>query len=239
MQFLHTVYNFANISAGGFTLLQYGGFFLRIIVSCLCGLFIGAERSRRFKEAGVRTHIIVCMAACLIMIVSKYGFEDVLDADKARIAAQAVSGISFLGAGIIFHTHNSVKGLTTAAGVWATAGIGLAIGAGLYTLGIFSTVIIYVIQFIMHRFEFGRDAYYTSHIHFSLKNPKDGFRDSVAGFIKDYNGQILDSKINYEDEGIVSYNLTVRTSGELPTGKLIDFLEENGEVKSVSHNTMN
>ncbi len=238
MQFLYTVYRFANINAGGFPLWQYGGFFLRIIVACLCGLFIGAERSRRFKEAGVRTHIIVCMAACLIMIVSKYGFRD-MDADPARIAAQAVSGISFLGAGIIFHTHNSVKGLTTAAGVWATAGIGLAIGTGMYGLGIFSTVIIYVIQFIMHRFEFGRDAYYTSHIHFSLKNPKEGFRDAVVNFIKDFNGQVLDSKINYEEEGVVSYNLTVRTSGELPTGKLIDFLEENGEVKSVSHNTMN
>ena len=124
-----------------FTLVQNLDFLLRILAACFCGACIGFERTKRFKEAGIRTHIIVCCAASLIMIVSKYGFADLTNAgggvfngtrgaDPARIAAQVVSGISFLGAGVIFKNGSAVKGLTTAAGIWATAGIGLALGAG-------------------------------------------------------------------------------------------------------------
>ena len=110
-----------------FSLWQNVDFFLRIAAACVCGACIGAERSKRYKEAGIRTHIIVCCASALLMIVSKYGFADLTDpagamysgirgADPARIAAQVVSGISFLGAGVIFKHGNAVRGLTTAAG---------------------------------------------------------------------------------------------------------------------------
>ena len=123
-----------------FSIAQNLDFFLRILLACLCGAGIGFERSRRLKEAGIRTHVIVCCAAALLMIVSKYGFADLTSAtgevfagtrgaDPARVAAQVVSGISFLGAGVIFKHGNTIKGLTTAAGIWATAGIGLAIGS--------------------------------------------------------------------------------------------------------------
>lgn len=129
-----------------FSMLQELDFFCRLLLACLCGACIGMERTRRFKEAGVRTHVIVCCAAALMMIVSKYGFADLTSetgavfngtrgADPARVAAQVVSGISFLGAGVIFKHGSSVKGLTTAAGIWATAGIGLAIGSGMFILG--------------------------------------------------------------------------------------------------------
>ena len=115
-----------------FSLWQNLDFFLRILSACICGACIGAERSKRFKEAGIRTHIIVCCASALMMIISKYGFADLTSAggvdfsgthgaDPARIAAQVVSGISFLGAGVIFKHGNTVRGLTTAAGLWATA----------------------------------------------------------------------------------------------------------------------
>ena len=123
-----------------FSIMQDLDFLVRILAACFCGACIGFERTKRFKEAGIRTHIIVCCAAALIMIVSKYGFADLTypdgsvfngtrGADPARIAAQVVSGISFLGAGVIFKNGSTVKGLTTAAGIWATAGIGLALGA--------------------------------------------------------------------------------------------------------------
>lgn len=118
-----------------FSIMQNLDFLVRILAACFCGACIGFERTKRFKEAGIRTHIIVCCAAALIMIVSKYGFADLTyadgsvfngtrGADPARIAAQVVSGISFLGAGVIFKNGSTVKGLTTAAGIWATAGIG-------------------------------------------------------------------------------------------------------------------
>jgi pyridoxine 5'-phosphate synthase PdxJ len=113
----------------------------------LCGIV------DRLKEAGIRTHIIVCVTAALIMLVSKYGFADLNQttgletlgskgADPARVAAQAVSGISFLCAGVIFKVGSSIKGLTTAAGIWMTAGIGLAVGAGMYVVVAFTAVLL-------------------------------------------------------------------------------------------------
>ena len=116
------------------------GYVLRIFFAGICGLMIGIERRNRLKEAGIRTHLIVALGSALMMIVSKYGFFDLqghsfLRADASRIASQIVSGIGFLGAGMIIWHHRTVSGLTTAAGIWATAGIGMAIGAGLYGVG--------------------------------------------------------------------------------------------------------
>lgn len=131
---------------------------VRLLASVLCGFAIGYERKARSKEAGIRTHTIVCMAAALLMIISKYGFADeiigdggIRGADSARIAAQIVSGIGFLGAGIIFYRRDMLHGLTTAAGIWATAAIGMAIGAGMYIIGAVSTVILVLLQVILHR----------------------------------------------------------------------------------------
>lgn len=96
-------------------------FLLKILLATFMGAIIGFERKSRNKEAGIRTHAIVCLASALMMIVSKYGFFDVERIDASRIASQVVTGIGFLGAGLIFIKNNSVNGLTTAAGVWATA----------------------------------------------------------------------------------------------------------------------
>lgn len=131
---------------------QYFMLFLHMLVASVLGAIVGWERSKRFKEAGVRTHILVCCGAALFMIVSKYGFADFAQtgdgalgvmkaADPARVAAQVVSGISFLGAGVIFKNGGTIKGLSTAAGLWVTAGIGLAAGAGLYLLAFFVTLL--------------------------------------------------------------------------------------------------
>ena len=86
--------------------------FLRILIAGMCGAFIGYERRNRNKEAGIRTHSIIALGAALIMIVSKYGFPDVNEYDAARMAAQIVSGVGFLGAGVIFVRHGTVSGLT-------------------------------------------------------------------------------------------------------------------------------
>ena len=133
---------------------------LRIILSVFCGYFIGHERTNQGKQAGVRTHSIVAVASCLMMIVSQYGFESFFNntmypgvemrLDPSRVAAQIVSGIGFLGAGMIYVHKNTVTGLTTAAGIWATSGIGMAIGGGMYFIGISSTAVIVLIQLLMH-----------------------------------------------------------------------------------------
>ena len=124
---------------------------VRLIVASVCGYIIGFERNTHKKEAGIRTHIIVAIASCLMMEISKYGFADIGDFDGARLAAQVVSGIGFLGAGMIFVQKNSVKGLTTAAGRWATSGIGMAIGGGMYFIGIVTTLLIMLLQILFHK----------------------------------------------------------------------------------------
>jgi putative Mg2+ transporter-C (MgtC) family protein len=124
-------------------------FFLRLLTASLCGALIGLERELRAKEAGLRTHFLVALGSALMMIVSQYGFRAVSDPasqgdfgirwDVARVAAQIVSGIGFIGAGAIMVQRHSVSGLTTAAGLWVVAGIGMAAGGGCYALAFFST----------------------------------------------------------------------------------------------------
>lgn len=133
-------------------------FIVRMLIAVICGFIIGLERKSRSKEAGIRTHAIVCLAACLFMILSKYLaepiFNDLTDgtitADATRIASQVVTGIGFLGAGIIMYRRDVMHGLTTAAGVWATAAIGMAIGAGFVITGVVATAIIVLIQLVLH-----------------------------------------------------------------------------------------
>ena len=121
----------------------------RLAFSALLGSAIGYERERLAWVAGLRTHMLVCVGSTLIMIVSAYGFSEVLSErvtlDPSRMAAQVVSGIGFLGAGAILARGEIVRGLTTAASVWSVAGIGLAVGGGLYTPAVTATVIILII----------------------------------------------------------------------------------------------
>lgn len=124
-------------------------FIIRIGVAGLLGAMIGIEREIRSKEAGLKTHFLVAVGSALIMVVSKYAFSDIVfeehtSLDPSRIAAQVVSGVGFLGAGTIIIQKQVVKGLTTAAGLWATAGIGLAIGAGMYVVGIGATILVLI-----------------------------------------------------------------------------------------------
>lgn len=130
-------------------------YLIRLIVAAICGALIGLEREKRQKSAGLRTHIIVAIASSLMMIVSKYGFFDVLGiegvgVDVSRVAAGVVSAIGFIGGGVIFLKRDTLVGLTTAAGLWATVGVGIAIGAGMYFTGVFTTAFILVLQLVMH-----------------------------------------------------------------------------------------
>ncbi len=125
-------------------------YILRILMAIGLGFIIGLERKLRYKEAGMRTHAVVAAGSCLIMLVSKYGFYDVENYDAARVVAQVVSGIGFLGAGMILYKGQSVHGLTSAAGVWFTAGVGIATGAGMYIIASSATLLIILLQCILH-----------------------------------------------------------------------------------------
>jgi len=124
-------------------------FLPHILVAAVLGGAIGLERGYRAKEAGFRTHFLVALGAALFMILSAHGFDNALIGDSyrldvSRIAAQVVSGIGFIGAGTIIFQRHAVHGLTTAAGLWVTAAIGMAAGAGLYLLATFTTVLVLI-----------------------------------------------------------------------------------------------
>jgi putative Mg2+ transporter-C (MgtC) family protein len=139
---------------------------LRLLFAALLGSVIGVERERLLWAAGLRTHMLVCVGACLAMIVSAFGFAGVLGPhvilDPSRVAAQVISGVGFLGAGSIILRNEVVKGLTTAASLWAVAAIGLAVGGGLYVAATAATVIILIIlagiKPLEERYRNGRQA---------------------------------------------------------------------------------
>ena len=126
---------------------------LRLIVAAILGGIVGMERGSGDRPAGFRTHILVCVGSALFMLVSIYGFDDIAPVttnleddigtrrDTARIAAQVVSGIGFLGAGTILHEGLTIKGLTTAASLWIVSAIGLAVGSGMYLLSTVATIL--------------------------------------------------------------------------------------------------
>lgn len=124
-------------------------FVIRLLLAGMLGAVIGLDREFRAKEAGFRTHFLVCLGSALFVIISIYAFTDYakengFNYDVSRVAAQIVSGIGFIGAGTIIFQKQMIKGLTTAAGMWATAAIGMSIGAGMYILGISATVLVLI-----------------------------------------------------------------------------------------------
>lgn len=116
---------------------------LRMVVAVFVGALIGYERERKGKPAGVRTHGMVCLGAALFTVVSLYGFGTA--SDPTRLAAMVVSGIGFLGAGAILHQRESVHGLTTAASLWVTAAIGLAVGVGMFAMSLVTTILVFLL----------------------------------------------------------------------------------------------
>ncbi|HRN48329.1 MAG TPA: MgtC/SapB family protein [Niabella sp.] len=132
---------------------------IRLSLAALFGALIGLERERKNWAAGLRTHMMVCVGSCLIMIVSAFGFADILASDHialdpSRVAAQVVSGIGFIGAGtILFMKQGTIHGLTTAAGLWTVAGIGLATGGGMYFAAGAATVIALIILWALSPLE--------------------------------------------------------------------------------------
>ena len=127
---------------------------LRILASIIFATIIGYERNRSYKEAGVRTHVLVAISTCILMIISKYGFADTEKIDASRVAAGVVSAISFIGAGIIFQRRSRIEGLTTAAGIFATGAIGMCFGTGMYYLGICTSILTFLFILISPIFNY-------------------------------------------------------------------------------------
>ena len=127
-------------------------FTVRILVAALVGGVIGYERELRGKVAGIRTHVLVALGACLFMIISQYGFTGADKFDAARVAASVVGGLGFLGGGIIMKNRH-VSGLTTAAGIWVTGAIGMAAGAAMYELTVLGAFLLLICAEAVHHFD--------------------------------------------------------------------------------------
>ena len=168
---------------------------IRVGLACILGWLIGNERKNRNKSAGTRTHAIVALGSALAMVVSKYGFMDMPDHDAARVAAQVVSGVGFLGAGIIFVRNNLVNGLTTAAGMWATASVGLAMGSGLYVIGIASALVLIVMQEITHKIAYFAKVASAGMIRMTLVQETDAIKN-MRNFLEDFKIDVVSVKIN-------------------------------------------
>lgn len=208
-------------------------YLVRIFVAACLGLLIGSERKNRNKSAGIRTHVIVALGAALIMVVSKYGFMDVERADAARVAAQVVSGIGFLGAGVIFVRNNLVNGLTTAAGIWATAGVGLALGSGMYVVGISSALMVLLIQFVMHRIAYFADVASGGLIRMTLVK-REGIVQSMEEYLQREKLSVISVKINKTKKDEVKLEFDVVFPPGYKKTKLLARLVEMDDVLAVS-----
>lgn len=190
---------------------------MRLVIAALLGSVIGFERERRAWTAGLRTHMLVCLGSSLIMIVSAFGFADIVGTkgvvlDPSRVAAQVVSGIGFLGAGTILFLRNEVvKGLTTAAGLWTVAAIGLAVGGGLYIAAVATTVIAFIILIAIKSLEdrfFAKNRFKSIRLLVKLSEVK---LDEVESLLSDYH--ISFNEVNLAstlDAGVTEMKIRIR-----------------------------
>ncbi|MBQ8147057.1 MAG: MgtC/SapB family protein [Clostridia bacterium] len=200
---------------------------LDIALAGFLGFLIGLERKLKMKEAGIRTHTIVCIGSALLMIISKYGFTG--EVDSSRIAAQIVSGIGFLGAGIIVYRQHEVKGLTTAAGIWASAGVGMACGASMYIIAVGATVILIGSQ-IIFRLKippFKSKKSFSVKIKFKQENGANKRIKEIFG-VDRFNHLIIERQGND-----IIYSATLNTIKELSSTQLNNIICDNDFIYSI------
>lgn len=198
-----------------------------LLLAVVLGFVIGFERKLRFKEAGIRTHTIVCVGSALMMIVSKNAFGS--EADSARVAAQIVSGVGFLGAGMIVYRQHEVRGLTTAAGVWATAGVGMACGGRLYIIALGATALIIATQCVFHLNLkiFRSKRYYSVKIEFIQTLDENRKIKNIFGTDR-FNHLVIK-----REEDRVVYSATLNTDKEFSSTRLNEIMAENDFICSI------
>ncbi|MBQ9307407.1 MAG: MgtC/SapB family protein [Clostridia bacterium] len=195
---------------------------LKLLLSVLCGTVIGLERSSKNRPAGFRTHILVCLGSCTAAMTGLFLYLDLkLPSDISRIASQVVAGLGFIGAGTIIVTKKlSIKGLTTAAGLWTTGIIGIAIGSGFFEAGIVGTVLVLLAETL-----FARLSMKITHVpQFTLEllyNEKD-FLDQVLRFLKDHRMDIVNLQIHtMEAHDTARYSAKVELRSTMPEKDLL------------------
>ncbi len=218
-------------------ILTQAQYLLRILIAALCGLVIGYERESRSKMAGVRTHTIIAMAAALMVVISKYGFFDVIEldgvsVDASRIAASVVTGIGFLGAGIILNNKRSISGVTTSAGIWATLGIGMAIGAGMWALGVGSALLLIGIQFFFHKHRRLLNSSNDGKIILHMKKGDDT-RERIVSALTSMNIRVISTHMNIYDNSFIEVSLTVAFPKDFSAENTMTLMTNYPEIASI------
>lgn len=197
-------------TAREFTYLEAG---LRILMAIVLGGMIGMERGLKNRPAGLRTYMLVCLGACIVMLTNQYVYEAFGVGDPVRMGAQVVSGIGFLGAGTIIVTdRNQIKGLTTAAGLWASACVGLALGIGLYAVSIMGSVAIFVILTLLHELDF-RMRRSTKQVEVYVELKHNVAVGQFLDFVRDRQYEPSNLQIlleNTSDNGILAFSVTLK-----------------------------
>jgi putative Mg2+ transporter-C (MgtC) family protein len=212
---------------------------IRLLIATILGGLVGIERGRGDRPAGMRTHILVCTGSALIMLVSLYGLGTLDKAwDAARIAAQVVSGIGFLGAGTIIHEGLSVRGLTTAASLWMVAAIGLAAGCGMITIAVISTIITLITLITLHNFEkrfVTIDGVSRHFLRVVAKNTPNSMIN-IMDYLQDAGVKVrtLNIKSNTVQKTII-LELALKVTKDKDLDRIIAGLNDKNEVVSLEH----
>lgn len=213
-------------------------YFARIVIAALCGAAIGYERENRLKIAGIRTHLIVAIGASLMMVISKYGFQDMLGdpgigLDPSRIAAGVIASIGFLGAGVIFmRNRENISGITTAAGLWATMGIGLATGAGMYLIGIGITLLILVAQIALHKNSKLTRETVSGYITLRGKNAPE-LDKRMRHILHIHSMEIVGTRVTRLEDGELELRLQVKCAKIFDVSEMIRLLSEIPGIQSI------
>jgi len=213
---------------------------LRLGTATVLAGLVGLDRERRESSAGMRTHALVGMSACLLMIVSAFGFADILGTanvvlDPSRIAAQVVTGIGFLGAGTIIARGSFVRGLTTAASVWSVAAIGLAVGGGMYWAGVVATVISLILLAVMRPVERRLDRRWRKQTVNALYDAKTASLDGVLEALRRINLNAIQVTVEKQPDGIHhQVQITLDEHGETALQNALQALTRVDGVQSVT-----
>ncbi len=214
--------------------LTYGVIFSRLTLAVIAGGLIGQNRERHFKPAGLRTHIIICTGATLLMLLSIY-LPSKTGGDPGRIAAQVVTGIGFLGAGAIFRLGFNVRGLTSAASIWTTAAIGLTIGAGMYAAGAFAVIIMLLTLHVLNIIEPKIFRYRTAKILSVITDKYSGAVDKIIDYLEKKDVELNDISIEENIEtGTMELKSVVYILRREGTKKFFEGLRNIEGIKKIS-----
>jgi putative Mg2+ transporter-C (MgtC) family protein len=211
---------------------------LRLVTATALAGLVGLDRERHRSAAGLRTHALVGMASCLLMIASAYGFADVLGTpgvglDPSRIAAQIVTGIGFLGAGTIIAHGDSVRGLTTAASIWAVAALGIAVGGGMYRAAILGTGLALILLLVLRPLERRLDARWRKQTISALYDPLVVSPEVVMGALRRANLNVVGLSVEAQgDSGKDQIEVTLAQSGDAVLANALQVVAQLEGVQS-------